>query len=311
MSPLVSVIIPTYNRSSLLEAAVETVLKQEYEHWECLVIDDGSEAAIKDQLKKVCNKDSRIKFFSRPINCRKGASSCRNYGLSQAKGELIQFLDDDDLLDKNKLIEQLKLYSPNNPFTLFTCQWGGFTDPKDLNSRFKFRYHSYRDFKKGTRLLNTFGLYNEYFPLHVYLTPRPLIEKAGLWNEELNNNDDAEFFTRIILNAKKVIFVPEARVHYRYNASEKLSVLNSEEKIQSVLKSWKLIEEHINHSNSRKAVKYYKRAKDNLFKYFEKNSSEIIKDHKEFFESRDDYSGSYYKSKIVWRKILNRMGLVL
>lgn len=307
MNPLVSIIIPTYNRPTLLEATIESVLEQEYEHWECLVIDDGSKKEMIIQVEKFCSKDSRIIFHSRPKNCRKGASSCRNYGLSKARGELIQFLDDDDLLDKKKIAEQIKLYSENNPFTLFTSRWGGFTETNDLKSLFKFQYHCYKDFKRGADLLNNFGLYNEYFPLHVYLTPRLLVEKSGPWNEELNNNDDAEFFTRIILNATEIVFATNARVYYRYNSTGQLSELNSEEKVKSVLKSWELIERHIKKSKSLRAVKYYKRAKDNLFKYFEKRSPEIIKDHTRFFESRNDYSSNYYKSKIALREVIKKL----
>ena len=115
-------------------------------------------------------RDSRIQFYKRPAIKKKGASSCRNYGLELAKGELIQFLDDDDLLDKNKLEAQVKAYSGRKE--LLTCKWGGFTDNSDFKSLFKYRYHSYKNFKKGVQLLNTFGLYNEFFPPLVYLTPR-------------------------------------------------------------------------------------------------------------------------------------------
>ena len=62
------------------------------------------------------------------------------------QGELIQFLDDDDLLDKNKQ-EQVKAYSGQQE--LLTCKWGGFTDNTDFKSRFKYHYHSYKNFKKG------------------------------------------------------------------------------------------------------------------------------------------------------------------
>ncbi|WP_324721948.1 glycosyltransferase [Salinimicrobium sp. HB62] len=307
MNPLVSIIIPTYNRPSLLAATLGSVLEQEYKHWECLVIDDGSSREVIDQAEDICLKDSRIKFFNRPNHCNQGASACRNYGFSKAQGELIQFLDDDDLLDKRKLAEQVKLYTRNDHLTLFTGQWGGFTDDKDLKSRFKFSYHSYRNFKKGAGLLSTFGLYNEYFPVNVYLTPRPLMEKAGLWNEDLNNNDDAEFFTRVILNSKKIIFTSGSRVYYRYSSPGKLSDLNSEKKIQSVLKSWNLIEEHIRNSNSSQAKKYYKRAKDNLFRFFEKERPDILSTRPEFFEARSDYSSRYYRSKNRLRKILKRL----
>lgn len=286
MNPLVSIIIPTYNRPFLLEATLGSVLEQEYGGWECLVIDDGSNKETINHVQDFCLRDSRIKFFKRPDEFRKGASACRNYGLSQAQGELIQFLDDDDLLDKEKLAEQVKFYSKNHQFTLFTSKWGGFTDSDDLKSRFKFKYHSYRNFQKGAELLRTFGLYNEYFPVHVYLTPQPLIKKAGLWDEELSNNDDAEFFTRVILKAHKIIFSSNAKVHYRYNTSDNLSLLDSEAKNQSVIKSWILIKSHITQAGSMGAERYYLRAKDNLYKFFSVKSPDVIAENRCFFKER-------------------------
>lgn len=269
--PLISIIIPLYNRGLLIKETLDSVCQQKYSNWECIIIDDGSTDNGPRIVQEFCKKDSRFHFYNRPTQRVKGAAACRNFGLEQAGGELIQFLDSDDLLAANKLSAQLKKYNENSR-DLLTCKWGGFTKISDLKSRFKYNYQSYRDFKKGIRLLNTFGLFNEYFPVHVYLTPVRLIKLAGQWNEQLNNNDDAEYFTRVILKANRIIFTPGARVYYRYNSEDKLSDIDTDDKVKSYKLSIQLIAREIK-ENSRFNYNFYvNRAKNNLYKSIKSNS---------------------------------------
>lgn len=90
--PLISVIMPTRNRAALLPAAVESVRAQTYDHWELLIIDDGSTdstpVVIEDRLG-----DRRIRSFN---SGGMGVAAARNKGLQAAKGELIAYLDSDN-----------------------------------------------------------------------------------------------------------------------------------------------------------------------------------------------------------------------
>lgn len=285
MVPIVSIIIPTYNREHLITETLDSVLGQIYKNWECIIVDDGSSDDSKLIVEKYIQSDTRIQFFQRPAAKRKGASSCRNYGLEKAKGELIQFLDDDDLLAKDKLEEQVKLHVPGR-LSLITCKWGWFKDNKYLEERFKHKYHTYRNFNKGIKLLDKLGLYNEYLPVHNYLTPIALIKKAGNWNEELGNNDDAEFFTRIILNASEILFAENALVYYRYANSGKLSDLDSENKIESALASWKLIEDHISVKYGGKNNFYVANAKRNISLLLKDKYPLILKRELSFLNSK-------------------------
>ncbi len=291
MGSLVSIIIPT---AHFLGETLEAVIAQTYQNWECIVVDDGSYDNTEEIISSYSDKDQRIKFHPRPATRKKGASACRNFGLEKSKGELIQFLDSDDLLAKDKLEKQMKLFKLDD-LTLLTCKWGGFEESSNLTKRFKYKYNSYRNFKKGVDLLNSFGNYNEYFPSHVYLTPKILIEKSGLWNESLNNNDDADFFARIILNASKIIFSSETSAYYRYSSTAKLSDLNSEEKVKSAIKSWKLIESHIKKKYPYSNIKYVRNAKFNLYNSIIKTFPGIVSGEIEFFEGRKDYNTDFYQ----------------
>lgn len=101
-NPLVSVIIPTYNRAEWLKEAINSVLNQSYEHIEILVIDDGSEEKI---AELDILKNERIKYFR---NENHGVAFSRNFGMKKSRGKYIAFLDSDDFWDKEKLKVQVQ-----------------------------------------------------------------------------------------------------------------------------------------------------------------------------------------------------------
>ena len=93
--PLISVIIPTYNRKFFLEKiSIPSVLRQSYSNFELIIVDDHSTDDTVDFIKSLSKKDKRIKYLK---NFRKkGVSGARNSGILVAKGKYISFLDDDD-----------------------------------------------------------------------------------------------------------------------------------------------------------------------------------------------------------------------
>ncbi|HPB47191.1 MAG TPA: glycosyltransferase family A protein, partial [Exilispira sp.] len=92
IDPLVSVIIPVFNRTYELKRALESVVKQSYRNLEIIVIDDCSSVDIKS-IVDFC-KDSRINYLRNDSN--KGVSFSRNRGIVQSHGEYVAFLDSDD-----------------------------------------------------------------------------------------------------------------------------------------------------------------------------------------------------------------------
>ncbi|HEY2920519.1 MAG TPA: glycosyltransferase family A protein [Candidatus Binatia bacterium] len=97
MSPVVSVIIPTFNRWPLVGEAVESVFGQSYSDFELIVVDDGSTDETQQELAKF---RSRLRLF---VKAREGVATARNFGVSQAVGRYIAFLDSDDLWQPKKL----------------------------------------------------------------------------------------------------------------------------------------------------------------------------------------------------------------
>lgn len=282
---LISVIIPAFNRASIIGETLDSVLDQSYSNWECIIVDDGSTDNTREVVENYSAGDKRFRYFPRPPERKKGASPCRNYGLEMAKGDYIQFLDSDDLLEKNKFEEQLKVLSAFSNLSIVTCKWGSFSSSS--NVRVKTKYRSYWDFKPGVNLLYNFGKYNEYFPPLVYLVSRELIEKSGKWDETIpkNPNDDGEYFTRILMHSEQVIFCERASVYYRAGNTERLSLLDEREKIESVIKSWKLIEDHLKVKYRKIATVYVGNGKRNIYEQIKNSYPEIVEENYSFFRT--------------------------
>ncbi len=107
---LISIIIPTYNRSMLLSKTIGSILNQSYRKFEILVIDDGSTDNTSEVIRNI--NDSRLLYFK--INRTKDIAMVRNFGLSMANSDVISFCDDDDLWDHKKLEKQVMHISDYN-----------------------------------------------------------------------------------------------------------------------------------------------------------------------------------------------------
>ena len=110
--PCVTIITPLYNYGKFLEAAVESVLRQTYQNWELIIVDDCSEDDSYKTALNIAKRDSRIKVLKLAKNG--GTAAARNSALDVAKGDFIAFLDADDEYDSNYLAEQLHIFAEKN-----------------------------------------------------------------------------------------------------------------------------------------------------------------------------------------------------
>ncbi|MEZ4975540.1 MAG: glycosyltransferase family 2 protein [Flavobacteriaceae bacterium] len=204
-SPLVSIIIPTFNRVHLIGETLDSVLAQTYTNWECIVVDDGSSDGTEILVRDYQSKDSRIQYYKRPFHRPKGANACRNYGFELSQGAYINWLDSDDLISKHKLELQIKkIKEIKNSIAI--CRWQRFT-LKPFDEFSNRDYSFFRDYYTPKDIFLDFGLNKSFLPHHVYLVSRAVIVKAKLWDESIIVNQDGEFFTRIILSSDFVGFI--------------------------------------------------------------------------------------------------------
>jgi glycosyltransferase involved in cell wall biosynthesis len=96
--PIISIIIPVYNRATLLPMTIASIKAQTFTDWECILIDDHSTDNSLEIMWGLQINDARIKAFLRPSHLKKGANSSRNFGFLQATGKYIKWFDSDDLM---------------------------------------------------------------------------------------------------------------------------------------------------------------------------------------------------------------------
>ncbi|WP_278020436.1 glycosyltransferase family 2 protein [Flavobacterium ginsengisoli] len=98
MSPKLSVIIPCYNSEATLELTLNSILNQNFQEWEAIIINDGSKDATEEISIKWTEKDKRFKYFSKENG---GLGKARNFGIERAQGIYILPLDSDNLVEEN------------------------------------------------------------------------------------------------------------------------------------------------------------------------------------------------------------------
>lgn len=118
IEPFISIVIPTYNRSKIISRAINSILNQTYQNFECLVVDDFSTDDTKKLIATHQEQDSRIRYI---LNERKkGAQGARNTGVLNAKGEWVVFFDSDDFMGY-KFLESTLSKAIENKADVCTC----------------------------------------------------------------------------------------------------------------------------------------------------------------------------------------------
>lgn len=107
-----------YNAEKTIEKAMCSVLAQTYCNWELVVVDDCSKDNTETIIQKFVLQDRRVRFLKNQANS--GASKTRHYGVKEARGEWIAFLDSDDVWTKEKLEKQVRLQQEKNAEMIFT-----------------------------------------------------------------------------------------------------------------------------------------------------------------------------------------------
>lgn len=197
-SPLVSVIIPTYNRADLVVEAVGSVLAQTAGDLEAIVVDDGSEDGTEEAVG--ATGDARVRYVAK---AHSGIAATRNRGVAEARGRLLAFLDSDDLWVPEKLEKQLPL----------------------LEGEAGFVYARYRSERNGEVLRSkpvggpSGRIYEAllkriFVQMSTAVVKREAAEAAGPFDETLAYSDEYDFFLRLA-ERFPAAFVDEDLVIYR------------------------------------------------------------------------------------------------
>lgn len=235
--PLVSIIIPLHNRESIIHSTLKSVLQQTYENWECIIVDDHSTDSSYDVAKEWEKKDARFMVYRLPDPKRYG-NAARNFGVTKAKGEYLNFLDSDDLLDKHKIELQLREFQENPELDMVTCQHIFFESlDKLFLQQMEFAKPEFWEFAcwntgQGGLLWSTSSC----------LWKKNYICSIGLWNEKIRAWQDVELNIRALANDGKINRLDKTLVYCAVNAPESISAtmnrIRNKRTVEAMVESW-------------------------------------------------------------------------
>lgn len=209
IKPLVSILIPLYNTEKNIVETLESCIHQTYKNIEVIVVDDGS----KDNSLKVA-KDYALTHPQIKVIAQQNGGGCkaRNTAFANSTGDYIVYLDADDIISEDKIESQVNLLKDEPDTTIATCKWDRFYE-EIFDAKFPHR-SVYKNYNSGIELVEDL-LNGDMFGVTCYMTPRRLIEAAGSWDEKILVNQDGEFFFRVLLNAKRVVYSDKGALFYR------------------------------------------------------------------------------------------------
>ena len=241
-NPLISVIIPTYNRRYFLEKiSVPSVLRQTYSNFELIIVDDHSVDNTADVVKSLSKRDKRIKYLK---NFRKkGASGARNSGILVSKGKYISFLDDDDEWVPEHL-ERLCFYLEK--YKSFVDIIGAaqihvdFKTKKLVHSVYFDRYKNFNGYFLGDVYFFTDNLFSAalktlIIPHCAMLVKRSVFDYV-LYPEDISICEDCFFLMKVVYLGFKLAFLPKVHLicYIHSHNSSCVSQENQPEKIIEV-----------------------------------------------------------------------------
>ena len=207
--PKVSVIIPTHNRLPMLKEAVDSVLRQDFEDVELIVVDDGSTDGTGSKIEQY---GGRVKLLQHPQN--KGVSAARNTGILHAKGKYIAFLDSDDLWVKGKLKTQVSFLDENPHYPLCYTDEIWIRKGRRVNPKVKHAKYSGWIFEKCLPLCTI-------SPSSAVMR-KTLLTKVGLFDEALPVCEDYDFWLRVSIRYP-IFFIGQKLIIKRGGHPDQLS----------------------------------------------------------------------------------------
>lgn len=205
-APAVSVIIPTYQRASLVGNAVRSVLSQSYTDLEVIVVDDGST----DETSGVLSRFGDSIRVVRQSN--QGLSAARNAGIKASVGRYVAFLDDDDEWMPDRLKVQVALLEADEQIGLAFADM----DAYDETDRFLGHWFAYHT-PPPLLSVETLFLYN-YIPALTVIVRRSVLDDFGWFDTGLDSCEDYDLWLRII--ARHTVYKCDERLaRYRQSAT--------------------------------------------------------------------------------------------
>ena len=223
--PSISIIIPVFNREKLLPETLDSIIAQSYTDWECILVDDGSMDDSYRIMELYQEKDERFKIFKRPVDLRKGANACRNYGFLNSSGKFIKWFDSDDIMLPNHLAIAVT-YLINNHLDFVI------TDTVNFNDETKLFEGKPYDFDRNKAKISAmdFALNRIGWITNDFLGIRECVQDIR-FNENIVDGDEYNFFIKMLQQPVRGLFVGKILTHRRIH-SNSISIINRTNNIE-------------------------------------------------------------------------------
>ena len=198
-NPLVSIIIPTYNRAYLIGETLDSIIAQTYTNWECILVDDGSTDNTLQTLNQYAKKDNRLKVFSRPKSLPKGANACRNYGFKNAKGTYINWFDSDDIMHEDFLLKKITAFKDYTDGVLHKNRYANYNLTRFRESKFKYT--------NSESLFYNYAMDEIEIQTSGFMWKKKYLKERTLFNESIQRFQDNEFHIRMLALKPEIIIL--------------------------------------------------------------------------------------------------------
>lgn len=204
--PMVSIIIPVFNRRVLLEETLNSILAQEFSDWECIVVDDRSTDGTQEVVNQFSNDDTRFSLVVKPESLARGPSASRNIGLGAAKGQYIHFFDSDDLLDVDFYSQLIpRILAKQLDCMIVRIKWFH-EETAEINLS--------PEITQGNFIADAIVKRHELWTQNI-IWKHSLLQEGTAFNETLTMSEDIEFAVRKMSKALRIDYSNEIFVNIR------------------------------------------------------------------------------------------------
>ena len=206
--PEVSVITAVYNGHDVIGDALESLKKQTFTDWECIICDDGSIDATWEVINEVVHGDTRFRLLRNEVN--RGPAYSRNRCISTAQGEYIAIQDADDISFPNRLDEQVRYLDAFHDVSAVGTHAGLFNDTKQYWGVSKVpEYPKKKDWVKGPQVIHASTMLR-----------KKDFQSVGQYNEKLLKAEDYDLWVRFIASGHRITSIPKVLYGIHWDSSD-------------------------------------------------------------------------------------------
>lgn len=277
---LISIIVPIYNAEKYLESCLNSIFKQTYKDFEVLLVDDGSQDASKEICMEFVKKDKRFKYYFKNNG---GLSSARNFGIKNANGSILTFIDSDDWIDENYIETLVMPFLTNDNLDIsispYIEEYKSFSIKKGLYSSSSCDISRIQALEFSlipeTQIINCANAWCKAFKS--FLFEKDIFKLNQLY-------EDYELLPKIFSHAREIKFCSEAFYHYRIRKGSIMRTLSNDSIYEAIKLDEMVFLKYGNYLTFRNAVPYFKHRFQSIIRMLEYVSDKtFIKKHMEIF----------------------------